>query len=432
MQDSRKHVHSHFYAYLNSHNLLSPVQSGFRKFHSCETSLISLMDGWTNSIEKGLLNGLLFLDLKKSFDLVCHEILIQKLKLYRCNDRTLKWFQSYLTNRTQMTIYKGTRSNSMCISSGVLQGSILGLLLFVAFINDLPSIISSSIELYADDTTITAKGESLNEVEFKLQEGANKVSRWCGENRMAINCIKTKVMLMSTSKRLSLLPSPNLNIKIDDVCLENVSHYTILGVTVDSNLSWQDHSHNVYISICNNLALLKRERHFLPLHTRIAYYNAHILSRVTYCISVWGNSIDLDRLFKLQKRAARIILNITDTRIPTRTLFNKLQWLPIDSLVKMRTLNMVYRSLNHLTSDNLSKVFKYIYSVQTRTRSSKNELLYIPNRVRFKCRRNSFMYLWAVLWNTLPEIIRKSNSLTIFNTLLKKHFSETYHQGAEK
>ena len=222
-----KHVHSHFYAYLNSHNLLSPAQSGFRKFHSCETSLISLMEGWTNSIEKGLLNGLLFLDLKKAFDLVCHEILIQKLKLYSCNDRTLKWFQSYLTNRTQRTIYKGTRSNSMCISSGVPQGSILGPLLFVAFINDLPSIISSSIELYADDTTITAQGKSLNEVEFKLQEGANKVSRWCRANRMAINCIKTKVMLMSTSKRLSLLPSPNLNIKIDDVCLENVSHYRI-------------------------------------------------------------------------------------------------------------------------------------------------------------------------------------------------------------
>ena len=138
----------------------------------------------------------------------------------------------------------------MCILSGVLQGSILGPLLFVAFISDRPSIISSSIELYADDTTITAQGKSLNEVEFKLQEGANKVSRWCRENRMAINCIKTKVMLMSTSKRLSLFPSPNLNIKIDDVCLENVNHYKILGEPVDSNLSWQDHSHNVYISIC--------------------------------------------------------------------------------------------------------------------------------------------------------------------------------------
>ena len=191
------------------------------------------MESWTNSIEKDLLNGLLFLDLKKAFDLVCHEILIQKLKLYSCTDRTLKWFQSYLTNRTQRTIYKGTRSNSMYISSEVPQGSILGPLLFVAFINDLPSIISSSIELYADDATITAQGKSLNEVQFKLQEGANKVSRWCKENRMAINCIKTKVMLMSTSKRLSLLPSPNLNIKIDDVCLENVSHYRILDATVD-------------------------------------------------------------------------------------------------------------------------------------------------------------------------------------------------------
>ena len=230
------------------------------------------------------------------------------MELFSCNDRTVKWFQSYLTNRTQRTIYKGTRSNSMCISSGVPQGSILGPLLFVAFINDLPSIISSSIELYADGTTITAQGKSLNEVEFKLEEGANKVSRWYRENRMAINCIKTKVMLMSTSKRLSILPSPNLNIKIDDVCLENVGHYRILGVTVDSNLPWQDHSHNVYITICKNLALLKRIRHFLPLHTRIAYYNAHILSRATYCISVWGNSINLDRLFKLQKRPQELYL----------------------------------------------------------------------------------------------------------------------------
>ena len=211
-----------------------------------------------------------------------------------------------------------------------------------------------------------------------------------------------------------------MNITIDNVTIESMLN--ILGVAIDNNLSWQSHSHNVYASFCKNLALLKRIRHFLPLHTRKVYYNAHILSKFVYCISIWGNSINIEPLYKLQKRAAIIILNITDIRTPTKSMFQKLSWIPLDYIVKIQTLKLVHRSLNQLTSDKLQGMFKYIYNVQSRTRSAKKELWYVSNRVRLKCRCNSFMYQGAKLWNTLPYDVRKSNSLTIFNRLLKNRY----------
>ena len=283
---------------------------------------------------------------------------------------------------------------------------------------------SDNISLIIDNLKILSI-RSLKYIESNLQEAANNLSRWCNENQMAMNWIKTKVMLVSTKKRLSLLPNTNLNITIDKVTIENVSMFKILGLAIDNNLSWQSHSHNVYASICKNLALLKRIRHFLPFHTRKVYYNAHVLSKFVYCISIWGNSINIQPLYKLQKRAARIILNITDIRTPTKSMFQRLSWLPLEYIVKIQTLNLVYRTLNHLTPDKLQGMFKYIYNVQSRTRSAQKELLYVPNRVRLKCRSNSFMYQGAKLWNTLPYDVRKSNSLTRFKSLLKDLYYES-------
>ena len=129
-------------------------------------------------------------------------------------------------------------------------------------------------------------------------------------------------------------------------------------MTVDNNLTWKSHLHNIFTTISRNLALLKRIKFFLPRDIRLLFYNAHILSKLLYCISVWGNSID--PLLKLQKRAARLILNNSDIRTPTKLIFEKLSWIPVDCLAKIRTLNMVNRSLNFLASDCLKIMFKYV------------------------------------------------------------------------
>ena len=160
--------------------LLTDSQFGFRCFRSCELALVNLTDTLFANIDQGLLSGLLLIDLKKAFDLVDHTTLLSKLKLYGCSESSLKWFCSYLTNRSQKTTFKGSMSDPLPMSVGVPQGSILGPLFFLIFINDLPFYLSSvsnvSLTMFADDRTILTTGPSVQLVERNLNQLAAEVS----------------------------------------------------------------------------------------------------------------------------------------------------------------------------------------------------------------------------------------------------------------
>lgn len=167
---------------------------------------------------------MLILDLKRAFDLVSHKILLNKLELYRCHESALKWFQSYLTNRIQRTTFKEYTSSPGFISLGVPQGSVLGPLLFIIFLSDLPLAIDSSVDLYADGSAIITNGKTVKDVEARLQIVADDVGKWCKENNMAINCNKSKVMLVSTKKRVSHIGSPDLILKYMKSFLRTLTH----------------------------------------------------------------------------------------------------------------------------------------------------------------------------------------------------------------
>ena len=203
------HVHSNLYDFLTCHDLLTDSQFGFRCFRSCELALVNLTDTLLANIDQGLLSSLLLIDLKKAFDLVDHTTLLSKLKLYGCSESSLKWFWSYLTNRSQKTTFKGSMSDPLPMSVGVPQGSILGPLFFLIFINDLPFYLSSvsnvSLTMFADDTTILTTGSSVQLVERNLNQLAAEVSAWANINRMALNATKTKSMLVSSPQKLNTL-----------------------------------------------------------------------------------------------------------------------------------------------------------------------------------------------------------------------------------
>lgn len=208
-----RHVYSSFYEYLNSKKLLYNLQSGFRRGFSCETALAQMLDVWYQNIEHGDINGVVFLDLRKAFDLVDHNILLHKMKLYQCCDTTLSWFQSYLCGRTQKVSIQGHLSESNDIICGVPQGSILGPLLFSIFINDLPLRMEhSSLSMYADDSTLNATGKLVSEIETKLNLDLDNVSSWCNENRMVTNVDKTKAMIITTRQKYRFLDKTDLEL----------------------------------------------------------------------------------------------------------------------------------------------------------------------------------------------------------------------------
>ena len=164
-----KHVTKHLFAYLNKYSLLHKSQSGFRKHHSCNTALINLIDRWLNSIDKGDIIGAVFIDLRKAFDVVDHDLLLERLAAYKFSTTSQNWIQSYLTNRKQCIVNQNIRSSLQIVKSGVPQGSVLGLVLFLLFVNDLPLFIKEVyLDLYADDATVHASGKKQNVVEQKL------------------------------------------------------------------------------------------------------------------------------------------------------------------------------------------------------------------------------------------------------------------------
>ncbi len=157
-----KYIHESLYTLLIKHSLLYLAQSGFCAFHSCETALTRLMDKWTSSMEEGLLNGIVLLDLRKTFDT---DILLQKLEIYNLDHNSLCWFKSYLQGRHQCVQFKGNMSVTRPVTHGVPQRSILGPLLLIIFMNDLPLYVNSDFDMYADDSTLHAASKTLDEQE---------------------------------------------------------------------------------------------------------------------------------------------------------------------------------------------------------------------------------------------------------------------------
>ena len=217
------HVHDALTRFLNAYGLIRESQSGFREGHSCETALLKIIDDWNKSIDSGYLIGSVFLDLRKAFDLVNHSILIDKLSAYGLSDLSVAWFRSYLSNRKQVTCVDGVISPPMSVTCGVPQGSILGPLLFVLYLNDMDQVINHcSAGMYADDTTLYVKGKSTVDLNMKINEDMAHVSKWCNRNKMVINRKKTKCMLVGSRQRLATMRNNSLNITVEDINIENV------------------------------------------------------------------------------------------------------------------------------------------------------------------------------------------------------------------
>ena len=258
------------------------------------------------AIIEGKYFGMTQLDLSKAFDLVNHTILIQKLKLYRCNVESMQWFTSYLESRSQNVCMQKSLSKSINIISGVPQGSILGPLFFILYINDIPLFLSNTEEvIYADDLTLTTMCNDVKDVESNLRIDTGKSFDWCKQNDMVLSLPKCCSMLVASRQKLLKIDS-KIDIDIDDTVIPSVSTTKILGVHFDDVLSWDAHIQNVYNKINKNLYLLQQIKQFLPIGSRKLFFNSHTLPHFDYCSIIWGNcsQTHMYRLEKLQKRAA--------------------------------------------------------------------------------------------------------------------------------
>ena len=301
---------------------------------------MNMIDRWLQSLDNGLLIGVILVDFKKAFDLVDHKILLVKLNFYNLSEDSLNWFSSYLQNRTQRVSVNNVLSDQRSILYGVPQGSILGPLLFLMFINDLPLYTDDvSKDMYADDTTLFDVNTSKEAIQAYLQKALINLDIWCKHNGMVINSSKTKVMLVTTSQKKSKFNDDTLHLTYKDVNLQMISYDKILGVFVDNNLIWSYHTNFITKKISSYLWLLFRIKEYLSIENRVKFYKSYIQPHLDFCNIIWGNTSQ--RIYRLQKRACRSILNYEiDSMVDS---LNKIKVLSIYERIFLRKATFMFK-----------------------------------------------------------------------------------------
>ena len=229
-------MHKRLSSFLAKNYIIYPSQYGFRSGHSCEHALIEAQSVLLNTLDKKQIAALLLIDFSKAFDMVDHSILLSKLEHYGIRGLNLNWFRSYLTNRTQYVHINNRDSDKLSLNYGVPQGSILGPLLFVIYINDLPNISSiAKFVLYADDANLIITADNFHEIRAKLEILLEQLDSWVKENGLKLNLNKTKYMIFTNK------PITEIDVKFNSVPIEKSSCERFLGVLVDEKLSWSQH-----------------------------------------------------------------------------------------------------------------------------------------------------------------------------------------------
>ncbi len=319
-----KAAHSQIYNYLQENKLLSSSQFGFRPKSSTEIALVNFTDSILENMDKGLITGVVSIDLTKAFDTVDHGILYSKLKVAGFADTSVDWIKSYLTHRTQITAIGNVYSTAKPVHIGVPQGSVLGPLLFIIYVNDVPLCIRHcNISLYADDTVIYLSCSDVSELEDKLNSDLTSLSRWLNVNLLTLNVTKCKSVVFGSQQKLAKVNQ--ISLEINECQIDGEDSFKYLGVILHKNMTWLEHIDHLNTKVCQRLGVLQRVKHLLPRDARITLYNSLILPLFDYADVVWGdknNVVLMNQIQVLQNNAARIILDLQNTHLQLKLLIS--------------------------------------------------------------------------------------------------------------
>ena len=312
-------IHKQLLSHLESENLLTPSQYGFRPKRSTQLAATALLDNIRRDVDRGNLVGALFIDLSKAFDTLSHSKLLTKLSAYGIVDKELMWFTDYLFGRKITVSYGDYLSNKQSVFTGVPQGSILGPLLFLIYFNDVVDCIqNANIIKYADDTVLFFSGKSLQNIEQNLSEDIDRLADWFEENELILNLKKGKseVMLFGTPQRISKLKKETLNINYRSRAINVTTEYKYLGVHIDSTLNLNTHFDKVYKKASGKLKLLEKLRYQLDTKSAQAIYNLMIVPTITYCSTLQANLTSTRKkcLQSFVNRASKTIAHNINTK----------------------------------------------------------------------------------------------------------------------
>ena len=343
-----KLIYCRLHQHLVLNNILNANQFGFRKNMSTYMPLLLLQEKITKAFETNKIVCGLYLDLRKAFDTVDINILLSKIQAYGIKDKAYEMINSYLCDRTQCVEIDTQRSSFLPIEIGVPQGSILGPLLFIIYINDFPNVSDKITSyLYADDTAIFIEGKGEREIQNTIDSVMPKIADWFASNQLSLNTDKTFYQIHS-NKKTQITTSLNLA----GASIKRVKSVKYLGVFIDDDLKWQTHIRKLHTVLCRNIGMLCRLRYFLDSSHLLLLYNSLFLSHVNYCCFLYSNSYSshISEIEKLQKRAVRIIDG--QSRLShSAPIFKKLKLLRLKDIGQQQILLIMHKKTERRITD---------------------------------------------------------------------------------
>ena len=366
---------------------------------------------------------MILIDLQKAFDTINHDILISKMDFLGFSEETTKWFKSYLSNRKFIVHINNSASEPGKLLCGVPQGSILGPLLFLLYINDMPQAVECDILLYADDTCLIFQHEDVSEIEKVLNKNFSSLCDWFVDNKLSIHFGEDKTKSILFSSKHKVKKSKPLNIIYKDIKIKQYSKVTYLGCILNETLSGESMALHVINKINSRLRFLYRQNRYLNTSLRRLLCNAMIQPFFDYACNAWYPNINKKlktRLQAAQNKCIRFCLKLDDRHSITSKDFEKINWLPVSDRISQCSLSSVYKFFSKSCPDYFDELYFPAEVTGVRTRSSYQKLN-LPRR-KTNIGVQALSYVGPSLWNSLDETIKTSNSVNSFKHKMKEYY----------
>lgn len=405
--------------YLETNNILSNTQHGFRKHLSTETALTKICERIHVNIDENKISLLTLCNLSKAFDSVSHELLIKKMINYGIDDF---WFNDYLTARTQSVKISNHISSKHEVEYGVPQGSILGPILFNIFVNDLAEVnYSDMLVQYADDAQYLHSGkiDNLAEIIGRAERNLVEVNKYFSDNGLKMNANKTQFLFIGSRHCIRQLPD-NVSIRVNNDNIKPNENVKNLGVIMDKYFSFDSHIENIYRKTKGTLYFLNRNKSNFDEISRKLVIEALVMSSISYCSTVWNGAskLNIQKLQNIQNFDSKVAIGNGKKYDHATPYINELEWLKIENKVTYDVCSFIYRILYEHIPQRILKLetVEQVRSRQTRQSGS----LMVPRR-RTVIADRAVSVRGPKLWNALPQEIKESENFSGFKKKLKSH-----------
>jgi len=367
-----------------------------------------------------------FIDLPKAFDTIDHRILLNKLEHYGIRGLALSWFKSYLDNRSQFVTFNGVSSTNLNITCGVPQGSILGPILFLLYINDITSASNLlNFVLFADDTNTFIDHHNLNTLIDLLNTELKLLDTWFIANKLSLNINKTNFIVFTGLRKKYDVNCIANKITFNGQIIKQTHSTKFLGVYIDQHLNWLDHIHQVENKISKTCGILSKLKYKLPKSILLTIYNSLILPYLQYCTLIWacGSQNKLKKLLIIQKRAVRHISHVHST-CHSAPIFKELNILTINDIYTQQVAQFMFK----YTAGLLPIAFSGYFNINSQThhhytRQSEHFHISFANT---RLRQHSISISGPRIWNALDSDLQLMNSFSVFTSKLKESFFMNY------